>query len=213
MNILIGLAGFILVIIFVALAWRFASRRASVPCPVWLRWLVEADNPLSGINRASVIVKRLDLQPGMKVLDLGCGPGRLTIPIAKQLGAHGEVVAVDIQGGMLRQAQKKAQAARLTNVQFLQVSAGEGKLPRSQFDRAVLVTVLGEIVDREAALQEVFDSLKPGGFLSVTETVLDPHFQTRGAVLRLARTAGFVEKAFYGSRFSFTLNLEKTVGG
>jgi ubiquinone/menaquinone biosynthesis C-methylase UbiE len=149
----------------------------------------------------------------MKVLDLGCGPGRLTVPIAERLGRHGEVVAVDIQAGMLRRAEAKAQAARLTNVEFLQAAVGEGKLPHNQFDRAVLVTVLGEIVDREAALREVFDSLKPGGFLSVTETVLDPHFQSCGAVRRLTTAAGFVEKAFYGSRFAFTLNAEKAKSG
>jgi len=149
----------------------------------------------------------------MKVLDLGCGPGRLTIPIAERLGPDGEVLAVDIQAGMLRRAQAKAQAAGLTNVEFLQAAVGEGKLPHNQFDRAILVTVLGEIVDRETALREIFDSLKPGGFLSVTEIAVDPHFQSRGAVRRLAATAGFVEKAFYGGRFGFTLNVEKARSG
>jgi len=41
----------------------------------------------------------------------------------------------------------------------------------------VLVTVLGEVPDREAALREIFDALKPGGILSVTEIIFDPHFQ------------------------------------
>jgi len=208
-NILIGLVGLILLIVLLALAWRFASSRTSIPCPVWLSGLLEWEHPFTGVNRARVIVQHLNLQPGMKVLDLGCGPGRLTIPIAEQLGPQGGVVAVDTQVGMLRQAQEKSQAAKLNNIQFLQAGAGEGKLAHSQFDRAIMVTVLGEIVDQEAALREIYGSLKPGGLLSVTETVFDPHFQRRDAVLSLARKVGFVEREFYGNRFVFTLNLEK----
>ena len=208
-NILIGLVGLILLIVLLTFAWRFASRRTSIPCPVWLSGLLEWENPFTGVNRVRVVVQHLNLQPGMKVLDLGCGPGRLTIPIAEQLGPQGEVVAVDIQAGMLRRAQAKSQAAKLNNIQFLQAGAGEGKLARSQFDRAILVTVLGEIVDREAALREIFEALKPGGLLSITEIIFDPHFQSRDAVLRLARKVGFVEKKFYGNRLLFTLNLEK----
>ena len=136
----------------------------------------------------------------MKVLDIGCGPGRLTIPIADQIGPQGEVVAMDIQPGMLRRAQEKAQAANLHNIQFLQAGAGEAKLGRSQYDRALLVTVLGEIPDREAALKEIFDALKPGGILSATEVIFDPHFQSRGTVFRLASTVGFQEKNRFGNR-------------
>ena len=98
-----GFVGFIVLASFV---WRFASRRHSLPCPVWLRWLVELDNPFTETNRSDVIVQHLDLQPGMKVLDIGCGPGRLTIPVARQVGSQGEVVAIDLQSGM-RRAQER----------------------------------------------------------------------------------------------------------
>jgi predicted methyltransferase len=69
--------------------------------------------------------------------------------------------------------------------------------------------VLGEIPDRETALREIFDALKPGGLLSVTEIIFDPHFQSRQTVTRLARSVGFRETAFHGSRMAFTLNFEK----
>ncbi len=201
-----GLAG---LIVLIAIAWRFASRRRSLPCPTWLGWLVEFNNPFAEGISARAIVGRLNLQPGMKVLDVGCGPGRLTIPIAEQIGPQGEVVAIDIQPGMLRRAREKAQAANLNNIRFLQAAAGEGKLGYSQYDRALLVTVLGEIPDRQAALKEILDALKPGGILAVTEIILDPHFQSHGTVLQLAGTVGFREKEFFGNRLAFTLNLEK----
>lgn len=207
------LSGLIGLVVIVSVIWRLASRRYLLPCPDWLRWLVELDNPFTKTNRAAVIVQHSDIQPGMAVLDVGCGPGRLTIPVAKQVGQHGEVVALDIQGGMLRRAREKAQAAKLANIRFVQAGIGEEKLERSRFDRALLVTVLGEIPDREAALKELFSALKPGGILSVTEIIFDPHFQGRGTVLRLAGAAGFREKMFFGNRIAFTLNLEKPPEG
>lgn len=204
--ILLGLLG---VVALVAVVWRGASRRRSLPCPTWLSWLVELDNPFTETNRAAVIVERLELQPGMAVLDVGCGPGRVAIPIASKVGPEGEVVAVDIQPGMLRRAQEKARAAKVTNIRFLEAAVGEGKLPRDRFDRALLVTVLGEIPDRERALREIFDALKPGGRLSVTEVIFDPHFQSRQSVAQMAHSAGFREKAFHGNRIAYTLNFEK----
>ncbi len=201
--------GLVVLLILILAGWRLASRRFSLPCPTWLGWLVEFESPVFSAHSSRAIVERLELQPGMKVLDLGCGPGRVTIPIAERVGPKGEVVAVDIQAGMLRRAQAKAQAAGLGNIRFIQAGVGEGKLGRGEFDRAVLVTVLGEIPDQAGALQEIFEALKPGGLLSVTEVVADPHYRSRGAVLRLASAAGFREHGFFGNRLSFTLNLEK----
>ena len=189
--------------------WRFSSRRKSLPCPVWLRWLVELDNPFTKTNRAATIIAHLDLRPGMIVLDAGCGPGRLAIPIAEIVERQGRVVALDLQPGMLARAKEKGQARNLTNIDFVEAALGSRTLPRNHFDRALLVTVLGEIPDRPAALGEIFYALKPGGILSITEVIFDPHFQRRGTVTRLASEAGFREKEFFGNRLAYTLNLEK----
>jgi ubiquinone/menaquinone biosynthesis C-methylase UbiE len=195
--------------IVVAIGWRLASRRQSIPCPVWLRWLVEIDNPFTRISRAAIIAEHLDLEPGMVVLDFGCGPGRVTLPVARLVGDTGKVVAIDIQEGMLARAQQKALGFGLSNIEFIQSAAGEGKLDHDRFDRALLVSVLGEIPDRKAALAEIFDALKPSGILSVTEVIFDPHFQSRALVTRLAIKTGFREHAFFGNRIAYTLNLQK----
>ena len=52
---------------------------------------------------------------------------------------------------MLALAKTRTQAAGCTNVEFIAAAIGDGKLPASHFDRAVLVTVLGEIPNRAAA--------------------------------------------------------------
>lgn len=203
------LLGAILALVVIWVAWRIASRHASIPCPTWLSWLLDVDVPLTSVYRTAKIVERLDVSPGMRVLDVGCGPGRVTVPLASAVGPTGEVVAVDIQPEMLDRAREKAAAAGLDNIRFVQAPMGAGSLDVANADRALLVTVLGEIPEREAALREIFDTLAPGGVLSVTEIVFDPHFQRRAVVESLAEQAGFRECAFYGSRAAFTLNLMK----
>jgi ubiquinone/menaquinone biosynthesis C-methylase UbiE len=183
--------------------------RLSIPCPAWLSWFVELDNPFLKNNRTSEIIAHLDLVSGMKVLDFGCGPGRLTIPLAKQIGASGAVTAFDMQPKMLERVRVKANQEKLTNIKFVQGAAGEGKLGKDEYNRALLVTVLGEIPDQKTTLKEILECLKPGGLLSITEVIADPHFQSRKSVTDLAKSAGFIEKGFFGNQISYTIHFEK----
>jgi ubiquinone/menaquinone biosynthesis C-methylase UbiE len=191
------------------MASRFLSRTHPRPCPTSLIWLL--DNPFT--TRYHIfILSRLDMAPGLTVLDAGCGPGLLTIPIARAVGPQGSVVGLDVQEGMIQRARAAAAQAAMSNITFLIAGLGEGKLPTASFDRALLVTVLGEIPDRPAALREIYSSLKPGGFLSITEVLPDPDYQPRPYVKRLALEAGFRLKSEFGNLFMFTLNLERPYG-
>ena len=202
--------GFLALGVLTSLVWRVFSRRQELPCPSWLGWMVELDNPFTKANRARVIIGHLGLTPGMKVLDAGCGPGRLTLPVAEAVGPQGEVLAMDIQAEMLVRVREKAQMADLENVQYLRAGLGDGKLICGFFDRALLVTVLGEIPDQLLALKEIFAALKPGGILLVTEVIFDPHFQSREAVAHAAKEIGFKEKDFFGRSLAYTMHFEKS---
>lgn len=203
------IVGLIILGVLISFAWRWASRQWELPCPVWLSWLLELENPFTDANHANTIIRQLNLQPGMKVLDAGCGPGRLTIPIAQKVGLNGQVLAMDIQSGMLQIVEKKTQEANLPNIQFLQAGIGEGKIQRHYYDRALLVTVLGEIPDQKSALKEIYNALKPGGILSVTETIFDPHYQNKDLVRQLSQNVGFQEKSVIGNRCAYTMLLQK----
>jgi len=72
-----------------------------------------------------------------------------------------------------------------------------------------LVTVLGEIPDKVAALRDLHRSLRPGGVLSVTEVLPDPHYQTVARVREPAAEGGFDESQVVRGWFSFTINLTK----
>jgi ubiquinone/menaquinone biosynthesis C-methylase UbiE len=162
------------------------------------------------LTGASVLIKRIKLEPGMNVIDVGCGPGRLTIPFAKHIGPTGHILALDIQEKMLQMLGKRITKNRLENVEVVLGGAGGGVLQREKaFDRAVLVTVLGEIPDKRKALEEIFKALKPSGILSVTEVLLDPDYQKAKNVCRLASDVGFEFDAKYSNVIAFTMNFRK----
>ena len=190
--------------------WRQVSNKRSLPCPSWLGWLVELDNPIFLNNSARAILSHLDLQPVMRALDYGCGPGRLTIPLAGKLAPAGQVTALDVQPEILERVRAKADQENLTNIVYLSADPdGQSPLEENYFDLAVMVTVLGEIPDQGKALREIYASLKPDGILSITEVIADPHFQGKDSVRRVASAAGFAEEEVFGGRWSYTINFKK----
>jgi ubiquinone/menaquinone biosynthesis C-methylase UbiE len=194
----------------VSALWQ-RRKRANLPCPSSLSFLLE--NPLMNrVAGAELLLDRAGVVSGMRVLDVGCGPGRITLPAAKRVGVTGEVVALDIQQAMLHRVQKKIDAQHVTNVRLLHAAAGAGKTEPNSFDRAFLVTVLGEIPDKAAALHEIYTALKPGGLLSITEVFPDPDFQTPEAIRKLAHTTGFVVNSKIGTFPAYTMNLMKPDG-
>nr|MBW4623859.1 class I SAM-dependent methyltransferase [Cyanosarcina radialis HA8281-LM2] len=125
------------------------------------------------------------------------------------ISPNGAVVALDGQPAMLEEVKKRMAAKQLTNVRTLLSRIDRDELERDSFDRALLVAVLGEIPDREAALRHIFAALKSGGLLSITEVIPDPHYQPKSLVCHLAEAAGFQFDSQYGNWLAFTLNFKK----
>ena len=203
------LALVILIIVCVVLfALGYWSRHQSHACPARLSWLVQ--NPyMRTVAGPGKIFERMGLAEGMKVLDVGAGPGRLAVPAAQRVGNSGEVVAVDLQSRMLEKLKVRAEAMAIKNIRLVNAGAGSGAVDHNYFDRALLVTVLGEIPNKHEALVEIYHALKSGGILSVTELIPDPHYLSRRVVRSLCSVAGFREVALFGSWFAFTINFVK----
>ncbi len=201
-----------------ASSFFFVLRQRRRPTPLSPRLFFLVENPLTGaFVGAPLLVGRLGLTPGMKVLDAGCGPGRLTVPLAKAVGPGGRVVALDGQPAMLGKLEGRLQAEGVKNVRPLLGELGEGAplgegTPVGEeggFDRAVLAMVLGEARDRAGALRELHGALRRGGVLSVTEIFGDPHHLGASTVLKEAEAAGFRLVGRFGSFPAYTLNFEK----
>ena len=191
------------------ISWRLRSRRALLPCPAELGWLVELENPLARATRSEEVVRQLAPRRGARVMDIGCGPGRVTIPLARAVGPGGEVIALDVQAGMLARAAEKVKGEGLGNVRLLQSEVRNAPIDEASLDAAVMVMALGEMPAAPSVLPFVLSVLKPGGQLLVAESIFDPHFVSRAKLRKIAQAAGFSERAYSGNLFAYSLRFEK----
>ncbi len=98
-----------------------------------------------------------------RVLDVGCGEGRLTIEIAKRV-PKGNVLGIDISANMIREAQKSY--CDVPNVSFERIDATKFDM-KDKFDRAISFEAFHWIEDQLGALKKIFAALKPGGRLYI----------------------------------------------
>lgn len=107
------------------------------------------------------VANSLDIRPGMKVLELGCGDGTTAIPIAK-LGA--EVLGVDIASNLVAEGNRRAAEAGLTNIRFQEGDACDLKdIPDNTFDLTHSCFGAMFAPDPEAVAREMVRVTKPGG--------------------------------------------------
>lgn len=166
----------------------------------------------SNIRRAmqpqAALIRRSGIQPGMRVLEIGCGSGAYTLEMARAVGATGKVVALDIQPGMLEQLKNKLTRSENTdirNVEPLLASAYQLPFQNGSFDAAFMITVLQEIPDKWRALAEVRRTLRPGGIVAVTEWLFDPDYPLKQTTLRLLKEAGFGNIDSSGNLWTYTV--------
>jgi ubiquinone/menaquinone biosynthesis C-methylase UbiE len=115
----------------------------------------------------------LRLKPGEVVLDLGCGEGRYTLPLADQVGKDGMVYAADLWEEGLAALKDKARQVGLTNVRTLLADVSQPlPLTASSVDLVLMATVLhdlAEVGQEKGALAETARMVKTGGRLAVVE--------------------------------------------
>jgi ubiquinone/menaquinone biosynthesis C-methylase UbiE len=195
-------------VIVVSVGWRWASRIWSLPCPSLIGWVLES--PFYGrIIGTEKTLARIGLRPGLHVLEIGPGPGRLLIPAAQKVLPGGKAVGIDIQSRMLDRLMSRAEAANVTNLTAILGDATQPIVPEASFDVAFLAAALGEIPDRAAALTQCFRAIKSGGTLSISEMLPDPHYQSKAMVKRLAEAAGFRPQSIQGGIWLYTANFLK----
>jgi ubiquinone/menaquinone biosynthesis C-methylase UbiE len=116
-------------------------------------------------NSAAHLLPRL--RPGMDLLDVGCGPGTLTVDLARRV-APGRVVGLDRSAEVLAQAGRHAEAAGVP-VTFRSGDVYALDLPDASFDVVHAHQVLQHLTDPVAALREMRRVLRPGGTVAVRD--------------------------------------------
>lgn len=109
------------------------------------------------------------VRPGDVVLDLGCGPGFFTLPLAEMVGESGRVVAVDLQLEMLEMLRARIQGSPLQSRITIQQCMADTIGQTEPADFAGAFYMVHEVIDPDRFLREIHDTLKPGGRLLVVE--------------------------------------------
>ena len=113
----------------------------------------------------ALLLAHLGLNGGENVLEIGCGTGALTLPIAEAVGEHGRVVAVDISEPMLCAARQKIAERGLSNVTLHSGDAQVFAFEPAAFDLATSRMGVMFFADPAAAFRNIKGALKPGGRL------------------------------------------------
>ena len=112
-----------------------------------------------------LLMARLGLGGGESVLEIGCGTGALTLPLAEAVGEQGRVVAVDISEPMLGAARQKVAESGLRNVTLHSGDAQVFAFEPAAFDLATSRMGVMFFADPAAAFRNIKGALKPGGRL------------------------------------------------
>jgi ubiquinone/menaquinone biosynthesis C-methylase UbiE len=136
------------------------------------KWLTPLYDPLlKWVMREETFKRRLiqqaNIQPKMKVLDLGCGTGTLTLMI-KHAHPEAQVTGLDGDPQVLEIAREKS---RSTNIQWDEGLASCLHYPDSVFDKVVTSLVIHHLIteDKRRAFKEIYRVLKPHGELYILD--------------------------------------------
>lgn len=130
-------------------------------------WLDRSEREVE--EAPSMLVKSLQLTPGMRIADIGAGSGYLSFLMAKPILPGGIVYAEDIQPEMLDIVRKKAAANGQTNVKPWLGTITDPKLPPSSVDLMIMVDVYHEFDHPYEMTASMVKELKKGGRLVFVE--------------------------------------------
>lgn len=193
--------GILAVFVLMQVLLRLFRRSAPEPMPWRLAPMLTTRLRSRLFGSPDRTLDRAGVAPGMRVLEVGPGPGMYTVPLARRvasLGQDGQVTCLEIQPEMIAMLRDRLRAAGVANVEVVQGDGRQMPLPESAFDLVFLVDVVGEIPDKPVFFGECARVLKSGGTLAVTEQVSDPDFHLPSTVRRLAEAAGLREDGQVG---------------
>lgn len=136
------------------------------------RWAEAGEGPKMEQHHLDITektIRRMNLRPGERVLDLGCGSGWATRLLARIVGegpeGFGQVVGVDVSDEMIRVA--RAESKDFENVMYVWGSATQIPWEENFFDKVLSVESFYYYADQERALAELFRVMAPKGRLFI----------------------------------------------
>ncbi len=127
--------------------------------------VVAQHNRRTAEEAAAFLIPRL--RPGMRLLDVGCGPGSITAGLVKYV-EPGEVVGVDVVGSVLAGARESN--AGVPSLRFEEASVYDLPYERDSFDVAYAHQLMQHLADPPAAMREMGRVVRSGGFIAVRDS-------------------------------------------
>jgi ubiquinone/menaquinone biosynthesis C-methylase UbiE len=119
------------------------------------------------------LLSALKIKPGDVIADIGAGSGYYTFRMAERVGPTGKVLAVDIQPEMLALIRQRAKARGVANVEPIQGTETDPKLPADSVDLILMVDVYHEFAFPYEMTEAMIRALKPGGRMVFVEFRLE----------------------------------------
>jgi ubiquinone/menaquinone biosynthesis C-methylase UbiE len=148
----------------------FSNVDASGETPTYVTFLEETDARLRALSRTRYAL--LELRPGDRVIEVGCGLGDNARELAALVGPQGGVVALDASEAMIEEARKRSVRSSLPAV-FVTGDACSLKFADNTFDACWVERVLEHLADPARAVAEMVRVAKPGGRIVVFEPDLE----------------------------------------
>jgi len=124
-----------------------------------------------GPQEVARVIEGLNLR-GMRVLDIGCGSGAITLSLLADHGAA-EVVGIDVEAPVCAEARARAKAAGMADRMIIrQVQPGPLDFVAQSFDLVFSKDSIIHIPDKEFLCGEVFRVLKPGGWFAASDWLI-----------------------------------------
>jgi S-adenosylmethionine-diacylgycerolhomoserine-N-methlytransferase len=115
------------------------------------------------------LVDTLEIVPGERVIEIGCGTGANFAAIQSKLGNKGELIGIDCSSPMLRKAAERVRKNGWTNVRLVDLEYGKENVTRGKADVILFSYSLSMITDWELALACAHSELWPGGRIGVLD--------------------------------------------
>lgn len=109
------------------------------------------------------LLSEVDPEAGEIILDVSCGTGLVTIPLAALVAPGGAVIGIDLSEGMIEEARSLASKKGTENIDFKHMDAEEIEQPDDLFDAVICSLGLMYYPNPDKALQEMYRVLRPGG--------------------------------------------------
>ncbi len=120
------------------------------------------------LNDPGKLLNGSGIQPGQKVLEMGCGSGYFTIPAARRLGETGQLISIDLHPSAVEETNRKVEAAGIKNVIVQREDALHTSFSDEAFDLILLFGVIpAPFLPTADVSREAYRLLKPGGIYAI----------------------------------------------